>query len=1123
MIAESPFLPSGPRAGERPDYGRFYRRYRRCLWTEQGMIFATRSGAAFALTILLALAGEAARPLALFLLAASIAAAAFLAWRELRSRLELGRFCRALARESPAFADLFSAIELSRAGEREGVSPALRRALIDSVQENLDRESPERWIRIPRLAERTQAFGWMSLVLLSLFVLPPMLGVSGVNRLFFGSRFELARHLSVAPAGGRVVYGEPATVTVELLDQDRPAPKLLIRSSAGWETVPGTTEGRKTDFPIQAVTEPVRYKVRWRGLESETYLLTPVEPPRLTDFRVEIHEPAYTGLGTSVLESEPQVQVYRGARLEISARSTKPLAGIEAVTSLGSRLPVRLEDGEKVRVSVPVNNPFEFWFEMKGKDGMAPDRPVHYSVAVKEDASPQIRLLAPASDLIVGRETTLPFTYEIKDDLGVEAVFLRVEETGGGRRYRFPLKRYKPAPAEKIDTAEFDLGSFRTSPGQVLRMQLEAQDGDTVTGPKSGLSESILVQIQSYEKDHERVEQEMKAFRKDLLDLVAQQTLARVSDKDWKAAAVNPQALQQSIEESLRKQSEINAKAEQVSKRLEQTLNKMERDPLSDASLWSEQQALRDSLEFVRQNAMSRAREGFERKDWSKAVEEQDRAAAELERLSSLSDEMNKYGKMKDLVHSAEGVEEKAERINRDLAAGASDPRTMQALQDTLKDAMDLLSQIQRQVKDLPQELPDEFVNQASVKQLDLQAMNDSARKVADALKRGDAKSALQAAQELLKQVKQARETLTKASQGIDFSGGAAAAQQASEQEKTLQKIVERQEQVLQRTSELESKREQARTEAQKKALAALADRQLRAIQAAARLRDDLGRVDPPPRYALPARSSLSQALPTMEKVLKELREQNVFYSQKWLGEIIQQLAFAGQAVAADVPAEAPAPSTGTAQAADSRAAQTKSFLEQTGSLRSEEQAILDTLRNPPKEPDRPFSSQDQEELGRLNEEQSQLARETGKFHSELSKLADRSALVGPEILESIGASRKEMDSAAKSLSDQQTEPAQDHEQKALSHLRQGQDGLQQAMERMGQMKAGGSQPGFVQPRSAGAGGVFGFRQSPVRIPRAEDYLPPRQFREEILDSLKEKYPKAQEGVIRDYYKKLTE
>ncbi len=62
----------------------------------------------------------------------------------------------------------------------------------------------------------------------------------------------------------------------------------------------------------------------------------------------------------------------------------------------------------------------------------------------------------------------------------------------------------------------------------------------------------------------------------------------------------------------------------------------------------------------------------------------------------------------------------------------------------------------------------------------------------------------------------------------------------------------------------------------------------------------------------------------------------------------------------------------------------------------------------------------------------------------------------------------------------------------------------------------------MIQPRNQ-PGGQKGSRTGTVRIPGAEDYLPPKEFREEILESLKEKYPQSQEETIKQYFKKITQ
>ena len=45
-----------------------------------------------------------------------------------------------------------------------------------------------------------------------------------------------------------------------------------------------------------------------------------------------------------------------------------------------------------------------------------------------------------------------------------------------------------------------------------------------------------------------------------------------------------------------------------------------------------------------------------------------------------------------------------------------------------------------------------------------------------------------------------------------------------------------------------------------------------------------------------------------------------------------------------------------------------------------------------------------------------------------------------------------------------------------------------------------------------------GARRGPTRLPRAEDFRPPKEYREELLKALDEKYPSRDEGLIEDYF-----
>ena len=67
---------------------------------------------------------------------------------------------------------------------------------------------------------------------------------------------------------------------------------------------------------------------------------------------------------------------------------------------------------------------------------------------------------------------------------------------------------------------------------------------------------------------------------------------------------------------------------------------------------------------------------------------------------------------------------------------------------------------------------------------------------------------------------------------------------------------------------------------------------------------------------------------------------------------------------------------------------------------------------------------------------------------------------------------------------------------------------------------------GFSRPASgvrSGPGGKMGARLEFVPMPTAKDYQPPKEIREELERSLREKRPAAYDGIIKDYFKRISQ
>lgn len=155
---------------------------------------------------------------------------------------------------------------------------------------------------------------------------------------------------------------------------------------------------------------------------------------------------------------------------------------------------------------------------------------------------------------------------------------------------------------------------------------------------------------------------------------------------------------------------------------------------------------------------------------------------------------------------------------------------------------------------------------------------------------------------------------------------------------------------------------------------------------------------------------------------------------------------------------------------------------------------------------------------------------------------------IDPSILRRIVQAGKEMTDATASLGRVSAPGAVPHQEEAIRQLSQGQNAMQQAMQQMAQRGSMGmgTPRGWGFTRRGGPGwwqrnpnlppqrdarrpgnneeedGRLGSQFSEVLIPGREQYRAPKEFREEVMEALKEGLPETLRGEIEDYFDRLT-
>jgi len=359
----------------------------------------------------------------------------------------------------------------------------------------------------------------------------------------------------------------------------------------------------------------------------------------------------------------------------------------------------------------------------------------------------------------------------------------------------------------------------------------------------------------------------------------------------------------------------------------------------------------------------------------------------------------------------------------------------------------------------------------------------------------------LQQAESLLKTLKESSDAVKN-----PLSDTNEVAKELQESLSELETIINQQEEVITDTSEMEKKRQELVLKEQEKEFLELIEKQKRAINLTKEIRNSSKKVMVS-ELTIHYDMITSQIIPDMERVYNELMNRKVVKSQELLIKIINQLV------------ELSTFTVNNKQKIPVDKLDIYSEIKDgTEEVKLIEQEILNKLKSVPEVN---FTNRDKQELQNISEKQNNNKTRTISLDRSLQELSRKTALITPEVSFNLRQAAHKMSDAQSGLMSGETNNALEDEIKALEYLNQSNTAVKNAIQDMIKMQSlsGQSMSGFLQSKSKG---MFGSKIGYVKLPSKNDYIPSKELREELMKSLKEKYPENYEMMIKEYYKKLT-
>jgi hypothetical protein len=906
---------------------------------------------------------------------------------------------------------------------------------------------------------------------------------------------------------------------------------------------------------IANVREPVKFQAIAGSAASDIGEVEVVEAPAVGNFYIRYQYPDYTGLPAKTEEGSGHIEALAGSEVRIQMAANKPIVRGQLVFDDNTQLPLLVRSDGLLQATAIITKPGGYRVEVQDALGFTNQDQLSYRIDVIPDAMPQIDLLVPGPELEIEEGRVITLEYEARDDFGVRELAL-VYRAGLSGEKRMVIDRVDEAARRYQGRYFWDVTELFGAAGEGVTYFVEVWDNDTVSGPKRGVSATHVLRIKSREEEHRRLDEMQQYVAEKLVDLLADQLELNMHTADL---AQNPTPRDPTATQELAaQQAELQRQAQDLVSQLDQMLQLLEQDYLSDYTRYEDTRTLRENLDFTQEALMgdarrqlspsprqpqspsspSRSPQRAERQPQEasspsidRALAKQEATQSELERMSLFAQDIGKRAKMRDVENLAQRMARTQRNLldaltDLDKLGKEMDAATREALERELSELEKAMQALMEALSQLPSQLPDEFLNSEAMQNLELSDIMQTLQQLREQLQQGNLADARRLAEDLLHALNQMLAALQSAQR---FAQSMPFGQQQSGMERAqseLDQIAREQSEILRDTTAIDKSLRQRINEQQQRDFESLQTQLREAIYEAQRQMQEAGRTPPSdnrrPRSHTPEMNRLDRAL---DRVTRQLTPEDT-------GELLRSLEDAVQ----ELSAMQQSPSPGWEE-----------FLRHHPELRARLQGLHDILSQSHQrlanlnnlDGRELLGPQQGEELGQLGQRQHATRERTDALKQRLEQLSQFNPFLSPELRQQIGEAAEFMGEARGELGERRARQAIPPEEGALQRLSEGQQAMQQAMQQMAQRGQMGQipvpmvlrrpgdpmafNPAPFPDRSPQNQGRMGINTRDFRIPGKEEYKAPRQFREEIMEALKRGAPSQFRGQIEQYFKNLTE
>src|SRR6185503_18206789 len=294
-------------------------------------------------------------------------------------------------------------------------------------------------------------------------------------------------------------------------------------------------------------------------------------------------------------------------------------------------------DGRKLQATLVLFQAQSYRIRVEDAYGFR-NTPITYQLRVKPACFPPVDPLRPTEHSEINGDETLALEYTARDDFGIGEIALVTKV--GDREDKTILQKDESKRLIMRDQYNWDLGKLGLREGEEAVFFLQAFDNDTISGPKIGTSRSVRLKLKNLKGEHQQVADMIRDLNQRMVDLLADHL-------EKPAPGEKPTTQSKELD------NKFDQKLADALKQTEEIMRRSEQDRMSDFATWSDLEALKRNLEFTKDDLLKKQQQATNDEDKLKS---HDQIAAELERMSLLSEDMGNRLKAQELASKAQDL-----------------------------------------------------------------------------------------------------------------------------------------------------------------------------------------------------------------------------------------------------------------------------------------------------------------------------------------------------------------------------------------------------------------------------------------------------------------------------------